>query len=124
MQAIKSRSKLEDKVTIALWRRGIRFRKNVKTLFGNPDIAIKKYKVVIFIDSCFWHVCDLHGNTPKSNQDYWSKKLDRNKERDLEVNRYYSENGWFILRVWEHEFKHDFDSAIEKIAMFIQDAKI
>ena len=62
MQAIKSQSKLEDKITTALWRKGIRFRKNVKSLFGKPDIAIKKYKIAIFIDSCFWHVCELHGN--------------------------------------------------------------
>jgi DNA mismatch endonuclease (patch repair protein) len=70
MQAIKSRSKLEAKVTKSLWQKGIRFRKNVKSLPGKPDIAIKKYKVVIFIDSCFWHVCPIHGNSPKSNPVY------------------------------------------------------
>ncbi|MCP1531669.1 DNA mismatch endonuclease (patch repair protein) [Bacillus velezensis] len=61
MQAIKSKSKLEDKVSSELWRRGLRFRRNVKSLFGKPDIAIKKFKIVIFIDSCFWHDCSFHG---------------------------------------------------------------
>ncbi len=92
MQAIKSKSKLEDKVTKELWRRGYRFRKNTRNLFGKPDISIKKYKVVIFIDSCFWHSCPIHGNSPKTNSEFWIKKLNRNRERDEEVNRYYFAN--------------------------------
>lgn len=122
MKAIKSQSALENKVSKALWRLGIRFRKNVK-LLGKPDIAIKKYRIVIFIDSCFWHCCPIHGNMPKSNKDYWEKKLQRNKMRDIEVNAFYKENGWNILRVWEHEFKEDFNGAINKIANFIQEKK-
>ena len=53
----------------------------------------------------------------------WGKKLERNQERDIEVNKYYYENGWLILRVWEHEFKQDFDSAVDKIALFIKEEK-
>lgn len=122
MKAIKSQSRLENKVSKALWRMGIRFRKNVN-LLGKPDIALKKYKIVIFIDSCFWHCCPIHGNMPKSNQEYWEKKLNRNRNRDREVNKFYIENGWNILRVWEHEFKEDFMKAIIKIADFIQERK-
>ncbi|OCA86016.1 very short patch repair endonuclease [Bacillus sp. FJAT-27225] len=122
MQAIKSKSALENKVSKALWLQGFRFRKNVK-LFGKPDIAIKKFKIVIFIDSCFWHNCPLHGNIPKSNQEYWIGKLERNKRRDIEVNEYYIKNNWNLLRIWEHEFKNDFDSAIEKIGSFITENK-
>lgn len=123
MQAIKSQSKLENKVTKALWHKGIRFRKNVSGLYGKPDIAIKKYKVVIFIDSCFWHVCPLHFNEPKSNSDYWNKKLRRNQERDKEVNQYYEKADWNIMRLWEHEFKNDFEKAVKKITDFIEHAK-
>ncbi|MEY8346660.1 hypothetical protein [Niallia circulans] len=83
-----------------LWKRGTRFRENVKTLFGTPDIAIQKYKIVIFIDSCFCHACPIHGSRPKSNQEYWDKKLSRNKKRDDEVNEYYKKNKWHIKRVW------------------------
>lgn len=122
MKAIKSQSQLENKVSMALWHRGFRFRKNTK-LFGKPDITIQKYKIVIFIDSCFWHVCPEHSNIPKSNQDYWIKKLNRNQERDREVNKYYIENGWSILRIWEHELKRDFDGTIEKISSFINKVK-
>ncbi|MRX53004.1 DNA mismatch endonuclease Vsr [Bacillus idriensis] len=121
MKAIKSQSKLENKVTQALWHRGIRFRKNAK-LFGKPDISIKKYKVVVFIDSCFWHSCPIHGNMPKSNYEYWSKKLKRNTERDIEVNKYYKANDWNILRVWEHDLKKNFDATVKSIEDFILNA--
>lgn len=124
MRAIKSRSRLEDRITKALWQRGFRYRKNTKDLYGKPDISIKKYKIVIFIDSCFWHCCPIHGNIPKTNSNYWTKKLKRNKERDVEVTNYYREKDWNILRLWEHEFKQDFDQAIEKINSFINYAKI
>jgi DNA mismatch endonuclease, patch repair protein len=119
MKAIKSQSKLENKVSKKLWNMGFRFRKNTN-LFGKPDISIKKYKIVIFIDSCFWHCCPIHGNMPKSNEDYWQNKLDRNKKRDIEVNAYYQKNEWNIIRIWEHEFKDDFELAVSKIALFIQ----
>lgn len=119
MRAIKSVSKLENRVTNALWHRGYRFRKNNKKLFGKPDISISKYKVVIFIDSCFWHVCPLHYNMPKNNEDFWRKKLNRNVNRDTEVNNYYKNKKWNILRIWEHDIKQDFLGTIDKIEKFI-----
>ncbi|MEC1356515.1 very short patch repair endonuclease [Bacillus sonorensis] len=124
MKAIRSQSKLENIFTKALWKKGYRFRKNSKTLFGKPDISIKKYKIVIFIDSCFWHVCPLHSNEPKSNQDYWKSKLLRNQQRDKKVNEYYRENGWHIKRIWEHEIKEDFDKAIADTCDFIDKVTI
>ncbi|KMJ57111.1 DNA mismatch repair protein Vsr [Bacillus sp. LL01] len=123
MRAIRSQSKLENRLTKALWRKGYRFRKNVKDLYGTPDIAIKKYKVVIFIDSCFWHVCPLHGNMPKSNQEFWNKKLSRNMERDMEVTNYYQKYGWNVKRVWEHEIKEDIIKVVTDISLFIEKAK-
>jgi DNA mismatch endonuclease, patch repair protein len=74
---------------------------------ANPDIAIQKYKIVIFLDSCFWHSCPLHGNKPSFNFEYWEMKLKRNKERDNEVRAFYLQKGWNIMRVWEHEVKND-----------------
>jgi DNA mismatch endonuclease, patch repair protein len=123
MQAIKSVSKLEQVVASALWNKGYRFRRNTRTLFGKPDISIKKYSVVIFIDSCFWHSCPVHGNMPKTNQKFWEEKLLRNKRRDEEVTNFYTEKGWNILRIWEHEFKEDLDLAVNNIINFIENAK-
>jgi DNA mismatch endonuclease, patch repair protein len=124
MSAIRAtHSKLENSITQALWLKGFRFRKNVKNLFGKPDIAIKKYRVVIFIDSCFWHACPLHGNIPNNNQDFWVPKLERNKQRDNEVTQHYLQKKWNILRIWEHEIRRDFDASIQKIINFINNAK-
>lgn len=124
MSAIKStHTKMEDKVCYALWDRGFRFRKNVKTLPGKPDIAIKKYKLVIFLDSCFWHKCPEHFKQPKSNLEYWKPKIERNVNRDKEINKFYSEQHWYLMRIWEHEIKKDFDNTINKIERFIIDIK-
>src|SRR5699024_747722 len=124
MQSIKAQSKLENIVSKELWKRGIRFRKNVRGLVGIPDIAIKKYKVVIFIDSCFWHLCPIHGKIPKSNIEFWKKKLQRNRERDDEVTHYYKERNWNIMRIWEHEIKENLDSVVDRIMMMINQEKM
>jgi len=123
MRAIRSVSMLENLVTRAVWAKGLRFRKNVKGMPGKPDIAIKKYKVVIFIDSCFWHNCPIHGTIPKSNTDFWVEKLMRNKQRDIKISNYYTGEEWSILRIWEHEIRSDLDGSVERIANFINLAK-
>lgn len=123
MSRIKSKSHLEDTVAHELFKRGLRYRRNNRKLVGTPDISIQKYKVVIFIDSCFWHSCPLHGNRPKSNVEFWNKKLDRNIEKATEVNAYYKEHGWHTMRVWEHDLKEDYEGTIERIETFIREAK-
>lgn len=118
-------TRIEKDVTKALWNLGYRFRKNVKTLPGKPDIAIQKYKIVIFLDSCFWHKCPKHFKKPKSNLEYWEPKIKRNIERDAEINQYYKDNNWHILRIWEHEIKKtNFQNTIEKIKNFIETYKL
>lgn len=120
MQAIKSKNtKIEVKVSKELWSGGFRFRKNVKSLKGKPDIAIKKYKVVIFLDSCFWHGCKEHCRYPLTNKDYWHSKISKNIKRDREVTDYYLRNNWNILRVWEHDLKNNFNKTIRKIKKFV-----
>ncbi|MFS0655106.1 very short patch repair endonuclease [Bacillus sp. 179-C3.3 HS] len=102
---------------------GFRFRRKSNKLFGKPDISVKKYKVAIFIDSCFWHQCPLHSNKPKSNIDYWENKLNRNQERDKEVNEFYLKKGWKVIRVWEHEVKNDLEKVVLELAEFIKEAQ-
>ncbi|ASZ63382.1 MULTISPECIES: very short patch repair endonuclease [Bacillus] len=122
MKAVKSKNtKIEKVVSKEIWGRGIRFRKNVKNLEGKPDIAIKKYKIVIFIDSCFWHGCPLHGRIPKSNVEFWNNKIKRNIERDKSINQYYRRKGWNILRIWEHDLnKKKFSQTIDEIEEWIK----
>lgn len=119
MSKIKAKSKLEDKFASALWNRGLRFRRNVRSLKGTPDIAIKKYKIVIFVDSCFWHVCPEHFKRPKSNEVFWDKKFKRNVERDKEITDYYSDIGWNVKRVWEHEIRGDIDKIADETIDFV-----
>lgn len=95
----------------------------MKGLFGNPDIAIKKYKLAIFLDSCFWHGCEIHFRVPKSNYDYWSNKIERNRTRDKKVTLHYEQQGWTVIRVWDHEVKEDFESVIERIIEVIESQK-
>ncbi|WP_077330083.1 very short patch repair endonuclease [Virgibacillus siamensis] len=123
MSAVKSVSKLEDKISKDLWRKNLRYRRNEKSLYGRPDFSIKKYKIVVFIDSCFWHNCPIHGKIPKNNSGFWEKKLNRNVDRDKEVTDYYLSNGWNILRIWEHELKEDYEQAINKILAFVVNVK-
>lgn len=124
MGAIRAKSKLENLFASQLWRRGIRFRRNVRKLRGTPDIAIQKYKVVIFVDSCFWHVCPVHFKRPKSNQGFWDNKFERNVERDLVISEYYKCKGWNIKRIWEHEIREDLQHTVNETIAFIELAKV
>lgn len=123
MSAIRAQSKLENIFTKSLWKRGLRFRKNVRKLRGTPDIVIQKYKIVIFVDSCFWHGCPTHFKRPKSNQEFWDKKIARNKERDKEINQYYIDKGWNIKHVWEHEIRSNLEGATDETMDFINSIK-
>lgn len=104
MATVKSKhSKIEKKVANLLKARGIRYRLHSKTLPGKPDFYFTKLKTVLFVDSCFWHGCRYHGTQPKSNSEFWTKKISRNKERDREVDKQYREMGWRVIRIWEHQ---------------------
>lgn len=99
-------SKIEVLFRKALWREGFRYRKNSTKYFGKPDIVLPKYESVIFVDSCFWHGCPKHGSMPKTHRKFWKTKIKRNKERDVEVNKYYKKSKWHIFRIWEHGLKN------------------
>ena len=89
MRAVKSKdTKLEIAFRKKLWAKGFRYSKNSSKYFGKPDIVLKKYKAVIFLDSCFWHGCTKHCRIPAVRKKYWNEKIERNKERDREVSRY------------------------------------
>jgi len=104
MSRIRSKdSKIETLFRKELWKDGFRYSKNSSEYFGKPDILLKKYKAVIFIDSCFWHGCKKHCRIPSSRRSFWLSKIKRNIARDKIVSRYYKKNGWKIFRAWEHE---------------------
>ncbi len=124
MKSVKTETTtLALKVAKELWRKGIRFRRNVEDLPGTPDIAIKKLKLVIFVDSCFWHGCKLHCKIPSTNKEFWHSKIERNRKIVEETNDYYINNGWTILRIWEHDIRNNFDETINSIMTTIKELK-
>jgi len=99
-------SKPEETVRKYLFSHGFRYRKNVKTLPGKPDIVLSKYKTVIFVNGCFWHKHDCPRFVwPSSNTDYWIPKIQRNAERDQRNMDSLKETGWNVIIVWECELK-------------------
>lgn len=110
MQAVKSKdSKIEVLLRQELWKRGLKYRKNVKTVFGHPDIAFIGKKVAVFCDSEFWHGYDWtkRKSDIKSNQEFWISKIERNMARDEEVNEYLTSHGWVVLRFWGKQIQKD-----------------
>lgn len=99
-------SKPEEIVRKYLFSRGFRYRKNVRTLPGCPDIVLPKYKTVIFVNGCFWHKHNCPRFVwPSSNEDYWKAKILRNVERDQKNAEALKLQGWRIITVWECELK-------------------
>lgn len=108
MTRIKSKdTKPEEVVRKFLFSKGFRYRKNDKCLPGKPDVVLPKYKTVIFVHGCFWHCHDgcPHFVLPKSNQEYWHPKLEKNLKRDIEHKIRLTNMGWKIIIVWECELK-------------------
>lgn len=103
MQNIRSSKTLPENIIAAeLKKRKIYFAQNVTTIFGRPDFVFRRKRVVVFIDSCFWHKCQYHYVQPKSNLEYWVPKIMRNVERDRLVTKTLREMEWKVIRIWEH----------------------
>ncbi len=105
----------------ALYKRGVRYRKNVKSILGTPDIAIKKYKLLVFCDGDFWHGNSYHG--VKSHKSFWDEKIKRNRERDLEYTIRLRDEGWSVLRFWESDIKEDLNACVDQIIDIIEKRK-
>lgn len=127
MSSIRSKNtKPEIMLSRALWHKNIRFRKHTK-IIGKPDIAIKKYKIAIFVDGDFWH-----GNNWKIRklpsleseiQNYslfWQEKILKNIKHDKDVNRKLKKDGWTVLRFWQSQIENDVDKCVNKIIKEIE----
>jgi DNA mismatch endonuclease (patch repair protein) len=105
----------------ALWKKGVRYRIDSKKLPGKPDVSIQKYKLAIFIDGEFWHGYNWpeRKETLKSNRGFWVPKIERNMQRDREVNHQLEEIGFTVFRFWTNEIKHNLDKCINDILVYI-----
>ena len=110
MSQIKGKNtKPEELVRRYLFSHGFRYRKNVSTLPGKPDIVLPKYKTCIFVNGCFWHKHEgcRYFVWPKNNAEFWKKKITGNVERDLRQQNELRLLGWNVLVIWECELKKD-----------------
>ncbi|MDD3281574.1 MAG: very short patch repair endonuclease [Bacteroidales bacterium] len=126
MQAVRSKgTNIENLLAKELWRRGFRYRKNNKTVFGKPDLTFKKYKIAIFVDGEFWHGKNWNeeNDTINTNRDFWIKKISNNIKRDKEVNDYLLKNGWKVIRFWGRQIETDLVNCVLKIENKINEAK-
>jgi len=123
MSKITSKNTMpEQSVRKILSSLGYRYRLNVKKLPGKPDIVLRKYKTIIFVHGCFWH---LHskcrdGTIPKTRKDYWSKKLLDNKKRDAKNIQILKDEGWKVIQLWECEIEQEPEKVINKLLSIIE----
>lgn len=116
MQNIRSTdTRVELLIAKELRKRKIYCARNVKNITGKPDFVFRRKKIAVFVDSDFWHGHPKRCIMPKSNCEYWNEKIERNKQRDIEVNRMLRKSGWKVLRIWEFDVKKSFDKCFEKI---------
>lgn len=133
MSAIRGKNtKPEMVVRKFLFGRGFRYRLNHPRLPGHPDIVLRKYRTVIFVNGCFWHGHDncKYYRLPKTNVDFWRKKVERNKKRDVEEQRQLATMGWHCITIWECQLKPKVRAqTLESLAftlnhIFLEDRKI
>ena len=114
---------IEVKLRKELWSRGIRYRKNVKGITGKPDLAFIGKKVAVFCDSEFWHGYDWENrkNQLKTNREFWVAKIERNMERDAEVNAKLEEEGWKVIRFWGKEIEKETSRCADEIEKAVKE---
>jgi DNA mismatch endonuclease (patch repair protein) len=102
-----------------LWHHGVQYRLHYK-LPGRPDIVLVALKIAVFVDGCFWHGCPEHGVRPKTNRQFWDKKIQGNIQRDKKNRVALEKFGWKVLRFWEHEVEQSVDKAASVILKAVQ----
>lgn len=127
MKKVKNKdSQIERLLRRELWSRGLRYRKNVTTILGKPDIVFKGKKVAVFCDSEFWHGYDWENrcNDFKSNREFWIPKIERNIQRDKEVTSELIRQGWTVLRFWGKDIEKDTIGCADRIEEVVRYGQI
>ncbi len=123
MSKIKGKdTKIEVMVRSWLHCNGFRFRKNDKRYAGKPDVVLPKYRTIIFIHGCFWHGhenCKI-AQIPKSNIEFWKKKIEKNKLRDERNIADLTNGGWNVIIIWECQINDNFDDLMKGIESLIK----
>ena len=113
---------IEIQVRKYLFSQGFRYRKNVKTLPGKPDIVLPKYRAVVFVHGCFWHRhpgCK-EAYTPKTRGEFWQEKFERNVQNDALHRKELTSEGWRVFVVWECEIRKHFEETMQRLVVQIK----
>ncbi|RKH90182.1 very short patch repair endonuclease [Corallococcus sp. AB045] len=110
-----SNTKPELVLRRALWHRGLRYRLHVRTPVGRPDIVLQGARVAVFIDGCFWHGCPDHYVRPRTKDEFWSRKLTENVERDALQTQELGRLGWRVCRLWEHQVWENLENSADRV---------
>lgn len=97
------------------------YRVDSPLAYGRADLAFVGRRVAVFVDGCYWHGCPDHFRPPKTNVEFWTEKIDRNRQRDRGVDEVLRLRDWTVVRVWEHEDPAD---AAAKVAEIVRAAKV
>jgi DNA mismatch endonuclease (patch repair protein) len=116
-------SKPELLLRKALWAKNIRFRIHRRDLPGRPDLIIDKYRLAIFVDGDFWHGYQWDIRKPKTNQGFWIPKIERNMQRDREVNDQLNLMGYTVMRFWENEIKDNLQACVNQVMLYVEAAR-
>ena len=121
MRAVRSGNTAPERIVRrGLFRMGFRFRLQRRDLPGTPDLFVLRYRVVVFVNGCFWHQHGCASTTrPRSNTEFWNRKLDGNVSRDVRTLRELSMGGFRVAVVWECSLKKDTDRSLERLSDFI-----
>ena len=121
MRNIRSKGTIPEQILFKeLKKLKIKFSQHLKSLPGKPDFVLRKYKIVIFVDSDFWHGHYKRFIMPKSNTRYWENKIMYNKRRDRKVNRILRNVGWNVIRFWEFDIKNDITKCKNRLLKLLE----
>jgi len=116
MQNIRSKGTLPERLIMSeLKNRGVYFSTHAKNIMGKPDIIFRRKKIVVFIDSDFWHKHPKRFIMPKTNTNYWINKINRNQQRDKTVSKELKNKGWRVIRLWEYDIKKETERCVQRI---------
>ena len=123
MRAVRSRGNRSTEIRFcaALSSLGVRGWTKHPPLHGNPDIGFELERVAVFLDGCFWHKCpDCARRVPQTRRSYWSPKLERNAERDRSNTRLLRQQGWTVIRIWEHAISESPARCVEMVKQVLR----
>jgi DNA mismatch endonuclease (patch repair protein) len=120
MSKIKSKNTKFEKEFIAVLKKftNRKFKTNVSSIKGKPDIVFIKEKICIFLDSDFWHGWQYTRRKHLLKNSFWRKKIEATRKRDKKITIYLRNSGWRVIRIWEHEIKKNPEKAVNKIINF------